>query len=520
MNRDLSALIEQFSRLRVLVIGEAMLDSYSRGPARRICPEAPAPVVEIRSRQDFAGGAANAAMNAAALGARTSLLSATGDDAEAMLLKTILDAAGVSTKFLFRRASRTTLSKHRVLAGSQVVVRMDRGATAPLDASSEAILLDALDSLAPRCDAVLVSDYGYGVLTPRVIERLIELKRRHSWLVAVDSKDLPRFRELRPTIVKPNYREACVLLGSPAAECGDNDFSEDRFAALSGRGDEILQATGAQIAAVTLDSEGAILFERGRRPRRAPARAVNPAQPSGAGDTFLATFAAALAAAGEIGAATELAAAAASIVVAKENTAVCTPAELREAFAEESRPAVDLERLIELADDDRRRGRRIVLTNGCFDILHRGHIAYLHRAKRLGDVLIVGVNSDDSIRRLKGDSRPVNCLEDRLRVLAALSCVDRLIVFHEDAPHKLIQAVRPDVFVKGGDYSRETLPEAELVEAYGGRVELLPFIAGRSTTRLIDRIIESRAATPPFSSSGAADHALRVLDRRQEPVVR
>jgi D-beta-D-heptose 7-phosphate kinase/D-beta-D-heptose 1-phosphate adenosyltransferase len=239
---------------------------------------------------------------------------------------------------------------------------------------------------------------------------------------------------------------------------------------------------------VTLDCEGALVFERGRPAYRTytqPARSCV----AGAGDTFVAGLALGLAAGASTAAAAELASGAA-VVVGKDGTAICSAQELREYVSAEDEYYGDLDRLKARVEFYREQGRKIVFTNGCFDILHRGHITYLNRAKALGDVLVVGVNSDESIRRLKGPSRPINSLEDRVQVLAALSCVDHLVAFGEDTPCNLIRALRPRVFVKGGDYTRERLPEAPLVEELGGVVQILPYLQDRSTTGIIERITE------------------------------
>lgn len=517
MSVSLSQLIDQFSKLNVLVVGDAMLDSYSQGPSGRICPEAPVPVVDVRRRLDFAGGAANTAANLADLGANVTLLSAIGDDAEGLVLAAILEEHGIAAGSVCRQPERKTLAKHRVMAGSQMVVRFDQGHTAPPHRETEDALIAALRSLVPQNNIVVVSDYGYGLVTPRIIDALAALRRKHSFLLAVDSKRLARYRELSPTVVKPNRREATEMLGLAPLDEGA------RCGVIAERAERLLELTGARIAAVTLDRDGAIILERGRPVLRTHAQRCSASHPAGAGDSYLATFALALACRADTAGAAQLAAAAADVVVAKAFTATCSAVELQEAVAEDSRPSAELSRLLSIVEAYRRQDRRIVLTNGCFDILHRGHIAFLRRARALGDVLVVGVNTDESIRRLKGSMRPINCLEDRLRVLAALDCVDHLVAFHEDSPHALIREIRPDVFVKGGDYIRETLPEASLVEQLGGRVEILPYLADRSTTRLIERIAETRQPTGGQSSplaSGADEHGRRSLDRRQERPVR
>ena len=513
MSVSLSQRIERFSKLNALVIGEAMLDSYSQGASGRLCPEAPVPVVDVRRRLDFPGGAANAAANLAALGANVTLLSTIGDDAEGSAIAAILANQGVAVEPVFRQPGRKTLAKHRIVAGSQMIVRFDQGDAEPPDEATEDALLAALRTLAPQCDVVLVSDYGYGLVTPRIVEVLGELRSNSSFVLAIDSKRLARYRELAPMVVKPNRREAAELLDLPTP------VEDESSGLIAERSERLLELAGARVVAVTLDRAGAMVFERGRPMLRTHARRACASHPAGAGDSYLAAFALALATRAETASAAQLAAAAADVVVGKEFTATCSAGELQESVAEDSRPPADLSGLLNVVESYRRQGRRIVLTNGCFDILHRGHITFLRQARSLGDVLLVGVNSDESIRRLKGPSRPINCLEDRLRVLAALSCVDHLVAFHEDAPHALIRAICPDVFVKGGDYTRETLPEASLVEQLGGRVQILPYLADRSTTRLIERIADAGQPTGGRLSplaQGTDEHGRRSVDRRQE----
>ena len=510
-------LVRSFTRLRVAVLGEAMLDSYSAGSTGRLCPEAPVPVVDVASRHDLPGGAANSAVNIAGLEARPLLLSVIGDDADSSRLRESLLAYGVPTEQLIARPGRRTLAKHRIIADSHLLVRFDEGTREPLDAESEQRLIEAMRQVVPHCDAVVVSDYDYGILTPRVIECLAQLQRQAPRVMVVDSKHLTAFRHVGVTAVKPNYRQVLELLGA-----SDHERFTSRAEFVAAQGDRILELTGAQMAAVTLDSDGAVLLQRGHEAYRTPCRTTPRSHVSGAGDTYLSALALALAAGAPAADAAEVACAAAAVVVAKEHTARCSPEELIEQLSGESRPGTDLARLMPILEEHRRRGRRIVLTNGCFDILHRGHIAYLHRAKTLGEVLVVGVNSDPSIQRLKGTGRPINKLEDRLGVLAALSCIDHLVPFDEDTPHRLIEAVRPDVFVKGGDYTRETLPEASLVESLGGCVKILPFVSDRSTTTIIERICETYGRAPKNSPPDfpGDDHAEPTLDRRYQYSVR
>ena len=479
----LPGILERFADLSVVVVGDAMVDVYLEGSAARLCREAPVPVVQLEQRADLPGGAANTAVNLSGLGADTRLVSVVGADADGTRLRALLEDGGVRTDCLAVGEERQTLSLNRVSAGSQLLVRYDEGSSDPLSPECEQLLLDLLERGLADADAIVVSDYGHGLFTPAVVDLLAEHQARTPRVLVVDSRHPAAFRHLRPTAVKPNWSEALHLLGS-----GELDGVSERADGIAEHGDRILELTGAQIAAVTLDSEGAIVFERGRPPHRTFPRALPEGGTTGAGDTFVAALTLALAAGAHTPAAAELASAAAATVVVKDRTSACTAADLRAHLVGRDKYVPDLEELAARVDVHRAQGRRILFTNGCFDILHRGHITYLNRAKSLGDVLIVGLNDDDSVRRLKGHTRPINTLEDRAQVLAALSCVDHIVPFSGDSPVEALRAVRPDIYVKGGDYTYDSLPEAPLVEELGGTVQILPFMEDRSTTGIIDRI--------------------------------
>jgi D-beta-D-heptose 7-phosphate kinase / D-beta-D-heptose 1-phosphate adenosyltransferase len=482
MTEPLLDLIDAFAGLRVLVIGEAMLDSYLIGTTTRLCREAPVPIVALDERDDVPGGAANAAVNVASLGGSARFLSVIGDDAEGALLRDALETRGVPTETLIVEEGRRTLTKHRVVAASQVLVRFDQGDTGSIRAATEDALIGHLSDHFRHCDAVLISDYGYGILTPRVIETLAALRAASPRPIIVDAKHLPQYRALGPTAIKPSYEEAARLLGLNASA------DESRADQIAARGERLLGVTGARIAAVTLDTDGAIVIERGRPAYRIPARPSTHARAIGAGDTFVGALALSLAAGADAHTAADVAAAAAAIAVSMDGTAACTHEALREHVADSDKYLPDLARLLRSVEWYRVHGKRIVFTNGCFDILHRGHVALLNRARALGDLLIVGINTDESVARLKGPHRPINPLDDRAQVLAGLGCVDYVVPFAEQTPDALIRAIRPDLFVKGGDYSRDTLPETAVVESLGGIVHILPFIDDRSTTRVIERI--------------------------------
>jgi D-beta-D-heptose 7-phosphate kinase/D-beta-D-heptose 1-phosphate adenosyltransferase len=483
VDSTLERLIDSFPGLSVLVIGDVMLDGYLDGFTDRLCREAPVPVVTVTEEHVAPGGAANTAVNVAALGARVKLLSIVGEDREAQALRTVLGEKGVDTGAIVSDVRRRTLVKRRVSAGGQMIVRFDEGTTEPIDGHAAQEAMQRLRGLWDEADAVIVSDYGYGVLTPRLLHVVAGLHARSPRVLVADSKRLTAYHDIGVTAVKPNYSEAVQLLDAYRL-----DEPHERVPQMTAEGERLLDLTGARIAALTLDTQGALVFERGDPPYRTYAQPRPHSRAAGAGDTFLSALTLALAAGATTPCAAELASAAAAVVVGKEGTAACSARELKDAFGRIDKHIPDAERLAELSRRYREQGKRIVFTNGCFDILHRGHIAYLNRAKELGDLLVVGVNADASVKRLKGEGRPINALEDRIQVLGALSCVDHLVGFDEDRPDTLIRAARPHVFVKGGDYTVGTLPEAPLVRELGGAIEILPFVEDRSTSGIIDRI--------------------------------
>jgi len=483
MTTNPSHLIDRFAGLRVAVVGDVMLDSYLAGAAERICREAPVPVVTLSGRDDQPGGAANTAANLCALGASVELIGVVGPDGEAAQLCATLDRLGVGDAGLVREAGRATLAKTRVSAGDHLLVRFDQGTTGPVGRAAERELLARLERAFEACDALVISDYGYGVLSPAMIARIGALQAAHPRVIVADSKRLRAYRDVGITAAKPNYHEAVQLLGPRRLE-----GVEDRPAAVAALGDRLLDAIGARIVAVTLDRDGGLIFERGCPPYRTYTSPAPHTRAAGAGDTFVSALTLALAAGASSTAAAELAAAAATVVVGRPGTATCELADLREQVAAAGVFCASHDRLAERVAALRRQGRRVAFTNGCFDILHRGHVQLLNQAKAQADVLVVAINSDMGVARLKGPGRPVNRLEDRVQVIGALSSVDLVAVFDEETPAALIERIRPDVYVKGGDYARDQLPEAALVEQLGGTVHIVPYLAEHSTRGVIERI--------------------------------
>lgn len=482
MNRG-DVCIESFAQKRVLVIGDVMLDRYLQGRTGRIAQEAPVPVVDVAAGREAPGGAGNVAMNLRALGAQVRLVGAVGDDGDGLRVVQLLEDAGI--QFRAARAERT-LTKTRVCAGDQVLLRFDEGGATSLASPEEDAMTASIEQAWRESDAVVISDYRYGAVCERVLRCIASCQQGRPLPVAVDARDLSRYRSLRPAVVKPDFAQAWAMLG----EWGQ---PAHRTSAIEARLGDLAEATNAEVLCVTLDCDGSVVYERGAKPIRVPVQGSSAAHTNGAGDTYLAAFALAYACGASTPEAARVAAAAAAVVVRSPGTATCTAAQLGAEMNLAPGGVLDaagLERFVEVA---RRNGQRIVFTNGVFDVLHSGHVTYLREAAALGDLLVVGVNDDASVRRLKGPERPLNPLHERLAVLAGLASVAGVVAFGEDTPERLIRSIRPDVFVKGGDYHRSQLKEAGLVEALGGTVVLAGYVPGRSTTGLISRARSEKA---------------------------
>lgn len=475
--------IEKFSRRKVLVIGEAMLDIYLNGQANRICREAPVPIVDIKDMTTAPGGAANTAVNLAQLGADVEYVSVVGCDHEAELLKDVLIRQGLDISSVMCDRTRQTITKQRVLAGDQLLVRFDTGSTGQIAGAYEQEMIDLLERKFHEVDAVVVSDYGYGIVTDKVIKTIARLQRQKETILVVDAKSLDKYVSVGATLVKPNYQELLTLLSiTNPAPYGQ------RAEQLKAYGRRILRRTGATYVAATMDSEGALLFRHDGHSYRTFSKPVENTKAAGAGDTYVSAFTLALAAGASVETGAEIAQGAALVILQKSGTAICTGKELAHHFGDTSKYIPDWQELKQYLDAKRQEGKRIVFTNGCFDILHSGHVSYLEQARKRGDILVLALNSDASIKRLKGEERPINQLSERIRIMSGLESVSAITSFDQDMPIELLKAIKPDVFVKGGDYSVETLPEAPVVQGYGGIVEIMSFVQDRSTTNVIAKI--------------------------------
>lgn len=478
--------INRFNKFRILVIGDLIIDVYLSGSCSRLAPEGTFPVIDLDHRRVCLGGAGNVAANLRALGCKVELCTVTGDDDIYRDAEILLNEAGVAADTIVKDSSRRSLVKTRVSSPSQTVARFDEGTTDEPGIDILNLLISRIRKAYAQCDAVLIADYKKGVITPYLIEEILRLKEADPKFIAVDAKDITAFSALRPSLIKPNYEEALKILSM--ARC-----DADRVETLKELGGEFYRATAAQITALTLDNAGSLFFKGAEFQYRSHAPEVGMPEVSGAGDTFISTCMLALLSGADIAVSAELSTAAAAIAVKKKGTAICQQGELLALMAAGEKEITSLALLKTYCRIYRSQGKRIVFTNGCFDILHSGHVSYLSRARELGDVLIVGLNNDESISRLKGKSRPVNKLPDRREVLSALSCVDHIVSFgkpDDDTPVALIRAIQPEIFVKGGDYAHRTLPESEILKSIGAQLVFLPYVPNQSTTQIITKIEE------------------------------
>ena len=467
--------IPSFAQARVLVAGDVMLDRYWHGPTGRISPEAPVPVVRVTELEDRPGGAANVALNMAALGARAELVGVTGRDEAASILEERLAAAEVGCHFQ-KVDGLPTITKLRVISRQQQLLRLDFEEA--FHSQDPAPFAEQVKQQLSHCGALVLSDYAKGAL--RDCPGLIALAREAGVPVLVDPKgtDFEPYRGA--TLLTPNLSEFEAVVGAVKDE---QDLIE--------KGQQLIRDLDLQAMLVTRSEKGMTLLRDGLPELHLPARAREVFDVTGAGDTVISVLAVSLAAGAAMEDAVALANIAAGIVVGKLGTAVVSAPELRRAVHQEGglgRGVMTEAQLLIAIEDARAQGEKIVFTNGCFDIIHAGHVGYLDTARRQGDRLVLAVNGDESIRRLKGPGRPINPLERRMAVLAALEAVDWVVAFDTDTPEPLLESIKPDVLVKGGDYSVDQVVGHEFVKGYGGEVKVLDFIDDISTTKIVERI--------------------------------
>ncbi|MEM7682524.1 MAG: D-glycero-beta-D-manno-heptose 1-phosphate adenylyltransferase [Planctomycetota bacterium] len=484
---QLIELMDRWRRAKVLVVGDLMLDRYAYGNADRLSPDAPVPVLAVEREHHAPGGAANVALDLLALRCDVAIAGVIGGDSAGSILKHALDDAGCDTAALAVDRDRPTTVKHNLIGLAQhrhpqKMFRMDVESRQPLPDSVRADLIGRAIAAVSAVDAVVLEDYGKGVLGHDVCRAVIDAARQAGTPVYVDPAAVSDYAKYAgATCITPNRTEAYLAAGPQHAGASPEQV-----------GRWLLEEVGFDRVVLTLDRSGALLLARDEPVQAIPTRAREVYDVTGAGDMVVAALCAARCNDAPWSQAVELANLAAGLEVERPGVTPIPFDELLAALLDESRGERGKVRtIVELLPElsaHRSAGRKIVFTNGCFDLLHAGHVQYLRAAKRQGHKLVVGLNTDDSIRRLKGEGRPVNHLDDRLLVLSELESIDYLLPFDQDTPLELIRKIRPDVLVKGADYTLDTVVGRDVVEANGGRVELIDLVQGRSTTGLIDRM--------------------------------
>lgn len=471
--------LPDFSKANILVVGDLMLDRYWTGQTGRISPEAPVPVVKIEGSEDRPGGAANVAFNAAALGANIRLLGLTGADESSDLLAQKLSALGVQCDFI-KLPDYDTITKLRVVSRNQQLIRLDFERS--FAAADTSLLLKKFADHIANVDLVVLSDYNKGTLHDAA--KFIELAKTYKVPVIVDPKGSDFSKYAGATLLTPNMSEFQAIVG----ECDDE-------LTIVNKAQQLAEKLSLEALLVTRSEHGMTLLQSGEQEIHFPAKAKEVYDVTGAGDTVISTLAASVAAGAPWSQATALANAAASVVVGKLGTSTVSASELAHAVSGENsggRGVMSEQQLAIAIDVAKQHGQKVVMTNGCFDILHAGHVSYLSNASELGDKLIVAVNNDDSVTRLKGIGRPINHLDRRMAVLAGLASVDWVVEFSEDTPERIISQLLPDVLVKGGDYKVEDIAGGKQVIENGGDVKVLNFEDGVSTTGMINNIMERK----------------------------
>jgi len=476
-------------RPKILVIGDLILDEYIWGGVSRISPEAPVPILETRSENLALGGAANVANNLVGLGCEVHLCGAIGQDEKGdKLLKTIHDRS-IQTEGIFRFVHRPTTTKIRIIAHNQQILRVDKEDNRPITEETEKKLIQYINQVIPTMDGVICSDYHKGILTEKVIKAVMRKAQKSEKAVIVDPKNSDFSLYKGATVITPNLREVASSVPIKIKDQED----------LGRAAEYLLNLTKAQAILITQGKDGMSLYKSKEKLISIPTVAKEVFDVTGAGDTVISVFSMAMFVGFDYQEAAWLSNMAASVVVGKVGTAVVTLEEINEFLQEEmlrtSHTVLGLEELKKIISMAKSTDKKVVFTNGCFDLIHGGHIEFLQKAKSLGDILVVGLNTDQSVKKLKGENRPIKNERERANILSALKYIDYITMFNETTPEKLIREIRPDILVKGDDYKIDEVVGREIVEGYGAKVELIPIVKGHSTTGTLEQILEKHKAS-------------------------
>jgi len=471
-------ILQNEKKPNILVIGDLMVDHYLWGTCDRISPEAPVQIIDVQNETKVLGGAGNVISNLLSLGADVGVLSVVGDDSVAEEVKYLIDATDAKS-FLVLQKGRKTSKKSRIMASKSQVVRYDHESKNNISFDSTDKLYAKLQQIINGYDLILLSDYGKGVLTNDLTQRIIKIANSHNKKVIVDPKGTNYAKYSGAYFLTPNKKEAEVATG---IKIDSDDSLKDALK-------ELKKIANLQMSVITLSEQGIAVLDNNEVTVK-PTVAREVYDVTGAGDTVLASLGYALSLIDDINAALEFANLAAGVVVGKLGSATVTLDEIEDYKATLHKSSIELhiktvKEIKKVSKRYRKQNKKVVFTNGCFDILHKGHVSYLNNAKALGDILIVGLNSDDSVRRLKGENRPINDHDDRAFILSALECVDYVVIFDEDTPYELIERVKPDILVKGADYEGKEIVGSDIAK----QTVLIDFVEGKSTTSTIERIL-------------------------------
>jgi len=478
MNIDIS----KFEQTHLLVIGDLMIDEYLWGEVERISPEAPVQVVAVQSQDYTLGGSGNVANNLRSLGARVTVMGVVGQGSDGQLLQDQLNAIGADTKGVVQESGRHTTKKTRIIAEHQQVLRIDRETKKDITKQTFNRIIEHAEKIIPNVDLILISDYGKGMVNRTMIKKLVQIAKKHNKTTIADPKGLDFTKYAGVSLLTPNKKEATLASG--------REISDDM--SLAEAGQILMNKAGIEKLLITCGKDGMVLFEKDGKPFKIDTKAREVYDVSGAGDTVVAALGLGMAAGLSFKQAVSLANTAAGIVVGKVGTAAVTPKELLEAINRATADPVpkhkNLKELSELCRKLQKDGKRIVLTNGCFDLLHVGHIKLFAASRNLGDVMIVAIDDDESVKSLKGSDRPVINATERVRILSALDSVDYVVVFSNKELDEVFDSIRPDILTKGSNYESDEVLGRDIVEGYGGRVELIPITEEISSTQIINTI--------------------------------
>jgi D-beta-D-heptose 7-phosphate kinase/D-beta-D-heptose 1-phosphate adenosyltransferase len=485
MKEKFKNFLDSDHRPRLLVIGDLILDEYIWGAVTRISPEAPVPILETKSENLTLGGAANVANNLVALGCEVHLVGAIGQDEKGDKLVSLIEEKGIFSKGIFRFVHRPTTSKIRVVAHNQQILRIDKEDNRPITEETENRIIKYINKALPDMDIVICSDYRKGILTEKVFNAVTHRAKNSKKRVIVDPKSSDFELYKGATIITPNQFEVEKAVPIKIQDKIDLDRAAEY----------LLNLTHAEVLLITRGKDGMTLYPNKEKHVDIPTQAKEVFDVTGAGDTVVSVLAMALAVGFNPADSAWLSNMAASIVVGKVGTAVVTLNEINEYLQEEmfrtSQTVLKLEELKKIVSLAKGTGKTVVFTNGCFDLIHGGHIEFLQKAREKGDLLVVGLNSDKSVKSIKGKGRPIKSEKERANIISALRYIDYITIFDETTPEELIREVRPDILVKGDDYAIDEVVGREIVEGYGAKVELIPIVEGLSTTNIVAKILES-----------------------------